>query len=105
MPKQPTESLYVHKARPIVSCQIAVDVAGTTGRRNVSLLSNSIQPASLPPPVPRDPDNFFPMPMDIDVHLDATEEGVSQEPRAIPALPGINVVPKEKAKWYENSVH
>jgi hypothetical protein len=42
--------------------------------------------------------------MDIDVHLDATEEGVSQEPRAIPALPGINVVPKEKAKRYENSV-
>jgi hypothetical protein len=107
MPKQPTEPLYNHKARPFVSRQINVDVAGTTGHRNVSLTSNLIAPTSLPLPVLREPDELFPVPMDVDDDLGAVEgEGDSSETAtAVPALPGVHVVPKERAKRYENSVH
>jgi hypothetical protein len=106
MPKQPTESFYIHRARPTVSRQIAVDVAGTTGRRNVSFTSNLIRPTSLPLPAPRDPNEFFPMPMDVDMEVDAGEmdEMSSNGSPTVPELPGIRVVGIERAKRYINSV-
>ena len=44
--------------------------------------------------------------MDVDDDLGAVEgEGDSSETAtAVPALPGVHVVPKERAKRYENSV-
>jgi hypothetical protein len=108
MPKEPSEPLYNHRARPIASRQIGVNVAGTTGRRNVTFTSNLIRPTSLTPVVPRDPDEFFPIPMDIDnnMDIDAPDEDASGSKglASIPALPGIQVVAKESAKRYENSV-
>ena len=108
MPKEPSEPLYNHQARPIISRRIGVDIAGTTGRRNVTYTSSHVLPGSLPS-VLRDPDEFFPVPMDMDIDIDmdmatgdtSTNEGSTP----IPALPGIEVVAKEGAKWYENSVH
>jgi hypothetical protein len=109
MPKEPSEPLYNHKARPIASCQIRVNVAGTTGRQNVTFTSNLIRPTSLTPVVLRDPDNFFPIPMDMDNNMDinAHDEDASGSRglASIPALPGIQVVTKESAKRYKNSVH
>jgi hypothetical protein len=110
MPKQASEPLYNHQARPIISRQIGVDVAGTTGCRNVTFRSNRVLPASLPPPVPRDPDEFFPVPMDININININmdiadgDASTNEGPTPIHALPGIEVVAKERAKWYENSV-
>jgi hypothetical protein len=106
MPKEPKESLYIHKARPTISRQIAINVAGTTGRRNVSLTSNLVQPAYLPPPVWRDSNEFCPIPMDVDVEVDAgdMDETSSNGSPTVPELPGIRVVGIERAKRYINSV-
>jgi hypothetical protein len=106
MPKQPTEPLYAHKGRATISRHISIDVAGTTGRRNVSFTSNSILPASLPRPMSRDPNEFFPMPMDIDTDNDTgdIDGSSSNADDSLPALPGIRVVGKERAKRYTNSV-
>lgn len=108
MPKEPSEPLYNHQARSTISHRIGVDVAGTTGRRNVTFTSSRVLPASLPP-VSRDPDEFFPVPMDIDMDIDmdvanGDNTRANEGPTPIPALPGIEVVAKERAKRYENSV-
>jgi len=107
MPKEPSESFYIHRAQPTVSRQIAVDIAGTMGQRNVSFISNLVAPTSLPPPIPRDPNEFFPMPMDIDdvdIDMDNMDGRTDSESAAIPELPGIHVIGKERAKRYTNSV-
>jgi hypothetical protein len=106
MPKEPTESLYIHKARPTISCQIAINVAGTTGRCNVSLMSNLVRPANLPLTVPRDPNEFFPIPMDMDMEVDVgdMDDMSSNESPMVLELPGICVVGIERAKHYINSV-
>ena len=105
MPKEPSEPLYNHQACSIISRRIGVDVAGTTGRRNVTYMSSHVLPGSLPP-VPRDPDEFFPVPMDIDIDMDLAtgDTSTNEGSTPIPALPGIEVVAKEGAKRYENSV-
>ena len=72
------------------------------GQRNVSFISNLVAPTSLPPPIPRDPNEFFPMLMDID--MDNMDGRTDSESAAIPELPGIHVIGKERAKRYTNSV-
>ena len=108
MSKEPSEPLYNHQACSIISRQIRVDVAGTTGHRNVTYTSSHVLPGSLPP-VPRDLDEFFPVSMDINMDIDidiATgDTSTNKGPTTIPALPGIEVVVKEGAKQYKNSVH
>lgn len=105
MPKVPSEPLYNHNTRLATSRQISVSVAGTTGRRNVSLVSSLVALASQPPPLP---DDYYPMPMDVDLDEvpDATAEGgaAGVQSQPVQALPGIKVLPKVKAKRYENSV-
>jgi hypothetical protein len=46
------------------------------------------------------------MPMDIDMDIDADgiDEGSGVQSAQIPELPGIQVVGKERATWYINSV-
>jgi hypothetical protein len=107
MPKTPSEPLYNHKARPTFARQISVSVAGTTGRRNVSITSNLVPTISLPSPPPRN-EEWYPMPMEVDMDVDDNGDvgnrSTNSQPEAVEALPGINVVPKQKAKRYENSV-
>jgi hypothetical protein len=54
----------------------------------------------------RDPNQFFPMPMDIDTNNDTGDiDGSSSSvDDSLPALPGICVVGQERAKRYTNSV-
>jgi hypothetical protein len=56
--------------------------------------------------VPRDPDEFFPVPLNIDIDMDMAtgDTSTNEGSTPIPALPGIKVVAKEGAKRYENSV-
>jgi hypothetical protein len=105
MPKVSTEPLYNHGSRPTASRQINVSTA-PAGRRNISLVSNLILTPSTSQSHHHDND-YYPVPMDVDDEIDmpdAVNNPEDPQEEAVEALPGIKVLPKVKAKRYENSV-
>lgn len=99
MPKVPP-TLYNHGARPVTTRQLNFS-SDTDGRSSSSWVSSQVPLPSAPQPTNLPEDDYYPADAGMDIDID---ENPDDQPQTIEVMPGVHVLPKPKAKRYENSV-
>lgn len=106
----PFAPLWDHNARPTRTSQLNIHSVSHNGRRHLAaatFVSSLVPQGPGPMPARRTLVEFFPMPLEDDMDIDMAEPDAldaSAPPATIAGVEGINVLPKAKAKRYENSV-
>jgi hypothetical protein len=99
MPKEPSV-LYNHNARNAIARQLNLST-NPSGHSSYSYTSSEVRLAPVVPEV-RPEDEYY-----LDANMDIDEDhaiGEDVREQVVEVMPGVNVVTKPKAKWYDNSV-